>query len=266
MSPFERIATMEGTRPVLDWSGPLSVADDHGRAMPRYTVDLHNHTPLIPNDYHDAAGTTPRAIVHTALEHGIDVLGIADHFSVAYGRLLHRAAREVADSTGSELQIVSGAELKVRWGADETHLIALFDPLEAEGAFDALLVLLGMKNPAAAIHDLPCVVLAHDPREVARHVNELGGLCHIGHIDRVFGEYRLLDSPIAEELLADDAFSAVEIIEPGCLEVCGLNSALPQISSSDAHGLHEIGRRTATLEMSECTFAGLRDGLVAARR
>lgn len=233
--------------------------------MSRLTVDLHNHTPLIPNDYHDAAGTIPRAIVHTALERGIDVFGIADHFSVAYGRLLHRAAHEVAESTGHELQVISGAELKVRWGADETHLVTLFDPLEAEEAFNALLAMVGMKSPVALTHDLPGVVLAHDPHEVARRVNELGGLCHIGHIDRTFGEYRLLDTPFAEELLADDAFAAVEIIEPGCLEERGLSTRLSQISSSDSHGLHEIGRRTATLEMPERTFAGLRSGLVAAR-
>lgn len=45
--------------------------------MPRYTVDLHNHTPIIPTDYRGDVATTPRQIVETALERGIDLATVS---------------------------------------------------------------------------------------------------------------------------------------------------------------------------------------------
>lgn len=233
--------------------------------MPVFTVDLHNHTPLIPSDWRGRPGTSAREIVETALERGIDVWGIADHFSVDYAPVLLAAAEEVAAETRRRLLVVPGAELKVRHEGDEVHLVCLFPPHGHEVRFRTLLSVLGLTSPVAPVHELPFVTVKRDPVHVARIVEALGGICHVGHVDRTFGEYRLVDSALAHRLAESDEILAVEMLDAetawrfrdGCAFAC--------IHSSDAHALEEIGRRTTTLEMPELSFEGLREGLRLAR-
>ena len=123
--------------------------------MPRYTVDLHNHTPLIPSDYRGDPATTPRQIVERALEVGIDVWGIADHFSVDYGPRLIAAAEDVAAETGRRLLVLPGAELRVRHDGEETHLVCLFPPERANLPFGVVLGALG-----SALAVVPCSMQA----------------------------------------------------------------------------------------------------------
>lgn len=234
--------------------------------MPRYVVDLHNHTPLIPSDYRGDASTTPRQIVERALEVGIDVWGIADHWSVAYGPRMVTAAEEILAETGRRLLVLPGAELRIRHEGEETHLVALFPPDGAAERFDALLAGLGLRAPVAPLDELPHFALEYDPREVARLVHEVGGLCHAGHVDRTFGDYRFFDSELVHELVECEYVSAIELIDHSCRSQFRNGLAIAHIASSDAHSLEEMGRRTATLEMPELSFAGLRTAFRAARR
>ena len=233
--------------------------------MPRYTVDLHNHTPLITSDWRGSPGTTPREIVETALDRGIDVWGATDHFSVEYAPGVIAAAEEVRAETGRYLLVLPGAELKVRHDGEETHLVCLFPQRRADLRFRALLSGLGMTLPPAPIEDLPYVSLERDPVQVARLVDGLGGLCHLGHVDRTFGGYCFIDSELVHQLVESHYFSAVELIDHSCRERFRDGLAIAHISSSDAHSLDEIGRRTAALEMPELSFEGLRAGLRAMR-
>lgn len=233
--------------------------------MPVYTVDLHNHTPLIPSDWRGRPGTTAREVVETALERGIDVWGATDHFSVDYAGEMLAAAEEVHRETGRRLLVVPGAELKVRHDGEETHLVCLFDPESVEASFHDLMARLGMASPAAAVDDLPHVSVDRDPHEIAHMVAELGGICHIGHVDRSFGEYCFLDSKLVHDLAACEHVAAVEMIDHACVGRFPDGLAFARISSSDSHALEEIGRRTAHLEMPELSFEGLREGLRAAR-
>jgi PHP family Zn ribbon phosphoesterase len=233
--------------------------------MPMFTVDLHNHTPLIPTDYRGDAATTPRQIVERALETGIDVWGIADHWSLDYGPRVVDAAEEVAAETGRTLLVLPGAELRIRHCGEETHLVALFPPEDAAERFDALLGSLGLTAPVAPLDELPYFAHDRDPREVARFVHEAGGLCHAGHVDRTFGEYRFIDSELVHELADCEYVSPIELIHHSSRERFRDGLAIAHISSSDSHSLEEMGRRTATLEMSELSFEGLRAALRAAR-
>ena len=236
--------------------------------MPLYTVDLHNHTPLIPSDYRGDIGTTPRQIVERALEVGIDVWGIADHWSVEYGPLVVAAADEVAAETGRRLLVLPGAELRVRHLGEETHLVALFPPIplgSAAECFDALLAALGLRAPVAALDDLPYFAIERDPLEVARLVVEAGGLCHVGHVDRAFGDYCFIESALVHDLAECPYVSAIELIDHSCRERFRDGLAIAHISSSDSHSLEEMGRRTATLEMFELSFEGLKAAFDAAR-
>jgi len=233
--------------------------------MPRYTIDLHNHTPLIVGDWRGHPGTTPREIVETAIDRGIDVWGIADHFSVEYAPAVIAAAEEVRAATGRHLLVLPGAELKVRHQGDEVHLICLFPQRGAHLRLRALLSALGMDTPPAPVDDLPHVTVERDPVLVARIVDALGGLCHLGHADRTFGDYCFIDSELVHHLAESEHISAIELIDHSCRERFRDGLAIAHISSSDAHALDEIGRRTTALEMPELSFEGLRTGLRAAR-
>jgi len=233
--------------------------------MPRYVVDLHNHTPLIPTDYRGDVSTTPRQIVERALEVGIDVWGIADHWSLEYGARVVAAAAEVAVETGRTLLVIPGAELRIRHEGEETHLVCLFPPHDAPERFDAVLAALGLRAPVAPLEELPYFAHDRDPREVARLVHEAGGLCHAGHVDRTFGEYRFIDSELVHHLADCEYISAVELIDHSSRRYLRDGLEIAHISSSDSHSLEEMGRRTATLEMPELSFEGLRAAFRAAR-
>lgn len=234
--------------------------------MPLYTIDLHNHTPLIPSDYRGDPATTPRQIVERALEVGIDVWGIADHWSVAFGPLVVAAAEEVAAETGQRLLVLPGAELRIRHEGEETHLVALFPPHEVGARFESLLHSLGLAAPVASLDELPYFALEYDPLEVARLVAEAGGLCHAGHVDRTFGEYRFIDSALVHHLAECGHISAIELIDHASRSLFRDGLAIAHIASSDSHSLEEMGRRTATLEMPELSFEGLQAAFGAARR
>lgn len=233
--------------------------------MPRFTVDLHNHTPLIPSDYRGDPATTPRQIVARALEIGIDVWGIADHFSVDYGPLLIETADKMAWETGLKLLVLPGAELRVRYLGEETHLVALFPPALADVRFRSLLGALGLSDPVAPLAELPFIHIERDPCHVARMVEALGGICHIGHVDRTFGDYRFIDSEYVHELAECDAISALELIDHSSREHFRDGLAIAHISSSDSHSLEEMGRRTTVLDMPELSFEGLRTALKSKR-
>ncbi len=234
--------------------------------MAEYTLDLHNHTPLIPSDYRGRLETTPTDIVRAALDAGIDVLGVTDHFSTAYAPRIVRAADDVWREEGRRLHIIAGAELKIRRNGDEAHLIALFPEGSAQRRLAALLAVLGLPDPAAPLEELPTLSVRYDPLAAARAIDALGGVCIVGHADRTFGEYRLSESPLIGELMASPYVSAIEMIDHACLGTLPGGSAIACVQSSDAHAPAEMGRRTTRLAMSEPTFEGLRDALGRNRR
>ena len=233
--------------------------------MSRYTIDLHNHTPLIPSDYRGDPTTTPRQIVERALEVGIDVWGIADHWSVSYGHRVVAAAEEVHAQTGRRLLVLPGAELRIRHLGEETHMVALFPPGEEAERFAALLASLGLTDPVAPLEELPYFSHDRDPLEIARLVEEAGGMCHIGHVDRPFGDYCFIESDLVHELAECESVLAVELIDHSSRERFSDGLAIAHISSSDSHSLEEMGRRTATIELDELSFEGLRAAFRAAR-
>lgn len=229
------------------------------------TVDLHNHTPLIPNDYRGDAATAPRAIVERALEAGIDVFGATDHFSVSWAHLLLAAADEVAAETGRRLLVVPGSEIKVRHAGEETHLVALFSPETYVEGFAALMDGLGLPRTPAPVPELPMLWVDEDPRQVAALIDGLGDICVVGHVDRTFGEYRFIDSHLVHHLVECEHVHAIELIDCSSRRCFRDGLAIAHVCSSDSHSLDEIGRRTSTLELDEVSFAGLRRALLRSR-
>ena len=146
------------------------------------------------------------------------------------------------------------------------HVSSWSKKLPAAGErFDALLAALGLRAPVAALDDLPYFAIERDPLEVARLVVEAGGLCHVGHVDRAFGDYCFIESELVHDLAECPYVSAIELIDHSCRERFRDGLAIAHISSSDSHSLEEMGRRTATLEMRELSFEGLKAAFDAAR-
>ena len=85
-------------------------------------------------------------------------------------------------------------------------------------------------------------------------------------MDRTFGEYRFIDSELVHELAEGEHVSAIELIDHSSRERFRDGLTIAHIASSDSHSLEEMGRRTATLEMPELSFEGLRAAFGAARR
>lgn len=230
-----------------------------------HVVDLHNHTPYVTSDY-KAPGTTPSEYVSAALDAGIDVLAVTDHVGVSWWPQVAEAAEERAERTGERLCVLPGCELKVRWAGDEAHLVSLLPPAEALDVFGELVARLGVADQLGDVTRLPYVTVHRDPVEVVRAVDDLGGMCHVGHIDRYFGSYRLLGTPTLERLLAEAPLSAAEVLDLAAAEeIARLAPGLIVIRSSDAHSPDEMGRRTTTLPLREASFDGLREALFAGR-
>lgn len=232
--------------------------------MRTYTVDLHSHSPHVSGDYRGPADTAPADLVTAALDAGVDVLAVSDHFSVSYAEKVIAAAVDECLRTGRRLTVLPGAELKVRWRDDEVHLIAIFEPARAEHRFAALQMVLGMtpdEDPAT----LHRVTVEYDPIEAARAIEALGGICHIAHADRRFGDYRLLDRPLMRRLLDEAPIAAVELVHTSNEETVQALASRPVccIRSSDAHSPAEMGRRRTQLVLSEPTLRGLKEALLA---
>jgi hypothetical protein len=68
----------------------------------------------------------PPLIVQTALEHQIDLIAITDHNASANVSAMQKAA------AGSGLTVLPGMEVQSR---EDVHLLALFETLEALGAW-----------------------------------------------------------------------------------------------------------------------------------
>ena len=85
-----------------------------------YRLDLHVHTVLSPCT--EIAEMTPRAIVRTALDRGLDMIAVCDHNSARNTAATRRAAE------GSGLTVIPGIEIT---SSEEVHILGLF-PTESD--------------------------------------------------------------------------------------------------------------------------------------
>jgi hypothetical protein len=156
-------------------------------------------------------------------------------------------------------------EVRLSWGEDEAHLIALFPPESAEERFAGLMVALGVPGtPSEEL--LHRIVVEYDPVDAARAIDGLGGMCHVAHVDRWFGAYRLLDRPLMRRLVHDAPIVALEFLDlDNVSRLGGLEQHVACIRSSDSHHCDEIGRRHSTVDADEPSFEGIRRALATAR-
>jgi PHP family Zn ribbon phosphoesterase len=216
---------------------------------------------------------TPRDIVEKAASLGINIIAICDHNSAENVSV----TRDLALKKG--IQVVAGMEIN---SSEEVHILGLFGNIEdackmQEVIYDNLQPgendedTFGMQVVVNEIDE----VLGFNKRlligatglsvdSVVDLIHRFNGLAVASHIDRegygIIGQLGF----IPQEL----RFDALEISRRTSPDEARIKFSsyqhLPWISSSDAHRLEDIGKRTTSLFMQHSTFEELRLALKGA--
>jgi predicted metal-dependent phosphoesterase TrpH len=225
--------------------------------MKRFLADLHIHTCLSPCAELDM---TPRRIIAAAVEKGLDIIAISDHNSVENAGIAVRLGKE------NRIAVLPAMEITSR---EEAHIIGLFGSVEKavemqeivyrdipEGFVDSR-----MHGFQLAVNEKDEILkfskrifwgaTSLSVKEVVDTVHALGGLAVASHIDReIFS--------VASQLgfiPRDIDFDAFEISRPAERDKIEPMFAgyghVPRITSSDAHHLPDIGRKTTAFFLEE---------------
>ncbi|MBI5524567.1 MAG: PHP domain-containing protein [Desulfarculus sp.] len=228
-------------------------------------ADLHMHSCLSP-----CAGLdmTPSAMVERARDLGLGLMALTDHNSAENVAALRQAAGRLGP--GAPV-VLAGLEVTT---AEEAHLLALFEDLRAALTMQAMVyshLQPGVNDPEVfgyqIIANADDEVEEFNPRlligatdlpvnNLVRRIHGLGGLAVACHVDRpaysLVGQLGMIPPD-----LALDAVELSWLAGPATAGqyLGGLN--LPVVSSSDAHGLDDMGRAWTEYEIEAPTLAEL---------
>lgn len=227
--------------------------------MREFKADLHIHTCLSPCAELEMS---PRHIVSAARRRGLDLIGICDHNSAENVPAVEKnAARE-------GIVVIGGMEVTSK---EEVHVLALFDDEESlfslqatvyehlHGTNDEKLygeqVIVNEDEEVIGFCD-KLLIGATDITlgKLVRLIHDLGGLAIAAHVDREgFGIIGQLGF-IPEGLPLD----GLELADPSKRDAIPYSSRFPFITSSDAHKLEDVGRRTTTFLMQAVSIEEMR--------
>lgn len=218
-------------------------------------IDLHIHSPA-GGDYRGDPSTSASRIASRCAEVGLDVAVLADHMTIE----AWREGRHAGCFVGDGLLMLAGVEIKVRFSADEIHLVAVFDDARAESDFSALMEDL---RPSVSGNGSPSTIeIAADPALVAGMIKGSGALCVAAHVDRVAtaGSPHGVSSVVVD-LASKNLVDAIEFDDVTAAACFEEYTPVACVTSSDAHSLEEIGRRHTQIALPELSFEGLRHAL-----
>ncbi len=229
-----------------------------------FIADLHIHTCLSPCA---DLSMTPRDIVEKAASLGINIIAVCDHNSAENVSV----TRELGRKKG--IYVVAGIEIN---SSEEVHLLGLFSDLN--DAFKMQGVIYDNLQPGENDEDaFGMQIVVNEINEVLEFnkrlligatnisvnravdfIHEFNGIAVASHIDRdgygIIGRLGFIPG--------DLKLDAIEISSRTSPEEArirfGSYRYLPWISSSDAHSIEDIGRRTTSLFMNHSTFDELR--------
>jgi len=229
-----------------------------------YKLDLHIHTVLSPCS--EIAEMTPRAIVRTALDRGLDMIAVCDHNSA------RNASATVRAATGSGLTVIPGLEIT---SSEEVHVLGLF-PSEAEADAvqeDVYAHLFGENKEEVFgyqvvvdefdyVEDLDQRLLIGattlSTERVVNLIHKFDGLAVASHVDRpafgLFSQLGFIPETVALDALEVSRHSNFEKVR-GTFPQAG---SYPLISSSDAHYLKDIGAVVTLARMARPSFDELK--------
>lgn len=230
----------------------------------KFTADLHIHTCLSPCAELEI---TPSAIVRAASGLGMNIVAITDHNSAENVPAAKHA------SAGTGITVLAGMEIT---SEEEAHILGIFD--EAGSSMKLQETVYGSLQPGENDEKLfgeQIIVNEKDEvlgfsrrlligatslsaRKIVDTIHSLGGLAIASHIDRdAFGIISQLGF-----IPADLMFDALEIsprtARHDAESLFSAYRSFPWITSSDAHDLSDIGKRTTTFYIHEPTVREMR--------
>lgn len=231
--------------------------------LKQFKADLHIHTCLSPCADIEMS---PKAVVKAACERGLDMIAVTDHNSAENVSAVMRAAE------GSGLAVFAGMEVST---IEEVHILAIFE--KPEGALKLQDVVYnklmpGMNNTEffgeQVVADEEDNVLGFNnrmlisaasitARSLVDTVHALGGMAIASHIDRDgFGIISQLGF-IPDDCMLDALEFSPKISFDKAQELFGNYSNFTWISSSDAHRLADIGKRSTAFTIEAPAFTEL---------
>jgi PHP family Zn ribbon phosphoesterase len=225
-----------------------------------YIADLHIHSLLSPCA---EVEMTPRNIVWTAEEHGIDIIAITDH------NACDNVSAALDAAKGTSVTVLPGMEVET---SEEIHVIVLFGKmrqlkewekvvqlhrnglLNDEKYFGGQFVVDGQDNFIRHKPEMLLSALSLSLAEVSAKVSELGGIIIASHVDRptysILSQLGFIPSDI--HLDAVEVSRRVKPAEARSL-MPGIGH-LPVITASDAHTIRDFvdgPKTTFYLEMPD---------------
>ncbi len=227
--------------------------------LKKFRTDLHIHTCLSPCA--DLA-MTPSAIVKTALRNGVDIIAITDHNSA------ENVIASVKAAENENLTVIAGMEITT---SEEVHIIALFEDIGSimklqNIVYENMLprgnddkqfgeqIVVNEKDEVLSFNKrlliAATMLTAHSLLDI---IHSLGGLSIASHIDKnafsIVSQFGFIPE--------DMNFTALEILgkterEKAEHEFRDYDS-FALVTSSDAHNLEEIGRKTVNFVMEAPT-------------
>lgn len=232
-----------------------------------FKADLHIHTCLSPCADIEMS---PCAIVNAALKNRIDIIAITDHNSAENVP----AAKKAAQNTS--LTVLAGMEITT---AEEAHILALFDDMESlmdlqEIVYKNLMpgtnneqrfgeqIIVNEKDEVTGYNRRLLIAATELPvYSLINAVHSLGGLAIASHIDRAAFSIISQLGFIPDNLKFNALEISARINRKEAEMLFAQYSSYPWISSSDAHLLSDIGKRTSTFIMNEPTTADMASAL-----
>jgi PHP family Zn ribbon phosphoesterase len=229
-----------------------------------FRADLHIHTCLSPCA---DLFMTPRNIVEKAASLGINMIAVCDHNSAENIAVTHAIGKKRG------VVVIPGMEIT---SAEEVHILGLFSSLDRvndmqkqvyehlqpgendEDAFGMQVVV--NEDDEVLGFNKRLLIGATDLSidRVVAIIHDFQGIAVASHIDRegfgIIGQLGFIPP--------ETGFDALEISSrtpmAKAAETFGKYRSIPWITSSDAHELDDIGRKTTGLYMNHATFEELR--------
>lgn len=229
--------------------------------LKEFRADLHIHTCLSPCADIEMS---PLAIVKEATHKGIDIIAITDHNSAENVISSQKAGYN------SGLTVLAGMEIT---SSEEAHILAFFDKAESvlklQGSiYENLLpgendekhfgeqIIVNEKDEVSGFNNrLLISATTIDSLSLVEMIHSLGGLAVASHVDK--GTFSIISQL---GFIPDDLqFDALEMSSHIDREQSGQKfreySAIAWLSSSDAHYIRDIGKRTTSFFMNSPTLA-----------
>ncbi|OGW18972.1 MAG: hypothetical protein A2077_03875 [Nitrospirae bacterium GWC2_46_6] len=238
----------------------------------KFIADLHVHTCLSPCAELDM---TPRRIIDAAMEKGIDIIAVSDHNSAENAEIAMRIAEDKGITVLPAMEVTS---------CEEAHVIAVFDTIEKISAFQEIVY----KNLPDGINDerlrgYQLVVNEKDEilsfnkrllfnatffslKDLVDVIHNYGGLAVASHIDREFFSVMSQFGFIPEDIRFDALEISYNTKKDRADAVFGRYRSYSWITSSDAHHLSDIGRRTTSFFLERPSFEEIKRALKGERR